>query len=127
MLVKYEGGLKFTAEARGHKIAVDQPEAAGGADQGMTPPELLAASLGSCIGVYIVEYCHRARINCEGMTIDVAWEKASDPARIGRMRAIVDIPEGIPETRRSAVRRVAEKCLIHQTLHGRPDITIELV
>ena len=41
-------GVKFGIQARGHHVTCDQPVENGGADSGMTPPELLLASLGSC-------------------------------------------------------------------------------
>ena len=41
------GSVLFEIKARGHSIVSDQPEENGGFDEGMTPPELLLASLGS--------------------------------------------------------------------------------
>lgn len=126
MRICFEGGMRFTAETRGHQVTVDLPEAKGGTDQGMTPPELLAASLGTCIGVYVASYCESVGIDITGMTIDVASEMAQAPARIGQFHAAVTIPGGIPEDRMKAVHRVAENCLIHQTLCNEPEMTIEI-
>lgn len=50
LTAEYLGGSKFAAEARGHRIICDQPVENGGADAGMTPPELLLASLATCAG-----------------------------------------------------------------------------
>jgi len=36
-------GVRFTVEAREHTLVCDQPQDNGGADQGMTPPELMLA------------------------------------------------------------------------------------
>jgi uncharacterized OsmC-like protein len=54
--VHYVAGVRFEAEARGHKILCDQPADNGGSDAGMTPPEFLLASLGACAGYYAVQY-----------------------------------------------------------------------
>ena len=40
--------VKFAIHSRSHSILCDQPAENGGEDSGMTPPELLLASLGSC-------------------------------------------------------------------------------
>ena len=126
MKVSYEGGTKFTAETRGHKIAVDLPPEKGGTDTAMTPPELLAASLGTCIGVYVTGYCKQAGIDCEGLTVEVASEIVQDPMRVSRLHAKVRVPKGIPESRRQAVKKVASSCLIHATLCSLPELLIEL-
>jgi len=47
VLVEHLGGVQFAITARHHRIACDQPEENGGFDEGMTPPELLLAFLGS--------------------------------------------------------------------------------
>jgi len=125
--VEYKGGLQFTVSMRGHEIAVDLPPAKGGTDTGMTPPELLVASFGACIGVYVTEYLRKISLNPEGMSIEVDFKFADDPLRIGELHAKVILPAGIPEERRTAVHRVAEKCLIHQTLCFTPAVTIDIV
>lgn len=124
--VEYQGDLRFTAETRGHEILVDQPKEKGGTDRGMTPPELLVSSFGTCIGVYVVQYLKQIGVDPSGMTVKVRYETVTEPLRIGRIRARVEVPAGIPESRRAAVHKVAEHCLIHQTLCAEPEIVIEI-
>jgi len=124
--VKYLGDEKFSAETRGHTVMTDQPIEKGGSDTGMTPPELLASSLGTCIGVYVAPYLKQIGVDPTGTTVEVEYETANEPRRIGKFRAKVSVPAGIPENRRAAVHRVAEHCLIHQTLSMQPEIVIEI-
>lgn len=126
MKISYEGKRQFTASERGHSITVDLPEAKGGEDTGLTPPELLSASLGTCIGVYVTSYCESVGVDCTGMTIEVKQDMAENPNRIGRLHAKVHIPGGVPENRMAAVKKVAGHCLIHQTLCSLPELTIEI-
>ena len=56
LIVNHLGNVKFEAVARGHRVMCDQPPEMKGGDQGMTPPELLLASLGTCAGYYAAEY-----------------------------------------------------------------------
>ena len=56
VLVEHLGEVQFEATARGHKVFCDQPVENGGFDEGMTPPEFLLASLGTCAGYYAVQY-----------------------------------------------------------------------
>jgi hypothetical protein len=48
VVIEHLGAVQFEIKARGHAIVTDQPRENGGFDEGMTPPELLLASLGSC-------------------------------------------------------------------------------
>ena len=50
--VEHLGSLQFQMKTRGHCIVSDQPVEQGGYDEGMTPPELFLASIGSCAGYY---------------------------------------------------------------------------
>ena len=43
----------------------DQPAESNGYDEGMTPPELMLASLGSCAAYYAVDYLKRNQ-RCSG-------------------------------------------------------------
>ena len=60
--VEHIGAVQFEIRARGHVIASDQPVETGGYDEGLTPPELLLASLGSCAGYYAAQYLPRQEI-----------------------------------------------------------------
>jgi putative redox protein len=126
MIVSYKGGTLFEASERGHEITVDLPADKGGTDRGMMPPELLLASLGTCIGIYVTGYCKQVGIDCDGLTVELSQERLENPLRIGAMHATVHIPGGIPEDRRHAMQKVAESCMVHQTLCNQPELTIQL-
>lgn len=71
---------KFAIESdiRGHTIVIDQPAAAGGADAGATPLELLFASLAGCIGTIGRIVAMQQRIELRGMDIRVEGELDTD-------------------------------------------------
>jgi len=73
------GDVKFEAVARGHRVVSDQPAANGGADAGMTPPEFLLISLGTCAGFYAAQYLKTRSLPTEGLRIKVTAEKARQP------------------------------------------------
>ena len=92
----------------------------------MTPPELLASSLGTCIGVYVTQYLKQIGIDPAGITVDVHFETVAEPLRIGKLHATVKVPTGIREERRAPVHKVAEHCLIHQTFCAGPEMVMEI-
>ena len=123
--VRYLANVGFEAEARGHKLVCDQPLDNGGNDAGMTPPELLLASLGTCAGFYAAQYLRTRSLPTTGLAVKVDAEKAKNPARLGTFQIAVSLPD-LEERHRDGVMRAVKSCLIHNTLLDAPQIQIEL-
>lgn len=126
MKIEHEEGARFRASCRGHSVIIDQPEENAGSDAGMTPPELFAASLASCIGFYVARYCEQAKIPTDGLEVDCDWQVGEQqPHRIEKINVGVHLP-AMPENRRKAVERVAASCLIHATLQHSPELDVRI-
>ena len=124
--IKYTDGVRFRAESRGHQLFTDQPVEDGGSDGGMTPPELMLAALGACVGHYAVLYLKFHNLPGEGLTVRVAAEKDKHPARISEFRVFLEHPAAAEEKHREGLRRAAQKCLIHATLLNEPSVHFEV-
>lgn len=121
--VRYIGGVRFEADARGHRAICDQPIGNGGQDTGMTPPEFLLASLATCAGYYAAEYLKTRGLASHGLSVRVEAEKASNPARLASFHIEVTV-SALAEIHREGVLKAVKKCLIHNTLLNSPDISI---
>jgi putative redox protein len=119
--VDYLDQVRFAAETRGHRVICDQPPDNGGADTGMTPPEFLLASLGTCAGFYAVQYLKTRNQPAEGLKVSVVAEKAKAPARLGSFRIEVVVPNLDP-AHEAGVLRAVKACLVHNTLVNAPAI-----
>jgi uncharacterized OsmC-like protein len=119
-------GVKFSVQARSHTILCDQPVSNNGEDSGMTPPELMLASLGSCAAYYAVEYLKTRGLSESGVEVSVTAEKLKQPARLGNFAILVTSPVPLTEEQRQALLRSVHHCLIHNTLLTPPEIHIEL-
>lgn len=119
--VKHLGDVKFEAAARGHRVICDQPPTNGGADSGMTPPEFLLVSLGTCAGFYAAQYLKTRGLPATGLEIKVSAEKAMHPARLGPFRIEVIVP-GLDPHHEAGVQRSVKACLVHNTLLSAPAI-----
>ena len=93
VIVHHLGDVKFEAIARGHRLRCDQPEDNHGADTGMTPPEFMLASLGTCAAYYAAEYLRTRGLSTEGLTVRVAASKGTGPARLASFRIEVTVPD----------------------------------
>jgi putative redox protein len=119
--VQYDGGVRFTADARGHRVVCDQPISNAGTDTGMTPPEFLLASLGTCAGYYAAQYLKTRNLETQGLEIKVSAEKELKPARLATFRIEVTVP-GLPPEHEAGMRRAVDACLIKNTLAQPPAI-----
>ena len=126
MIVEYAGGMRFVARHRGLEAVSDQPEDGGGGNAAMTPTELFVASLGMCVAVYVVGYAKRHGIPVEGLTVEMDYQIAEAPRRVGRMAVKVKLPHPIGEDQRTVLQRVADQCLVHNTLTHPPEVAISL-
>jgi uncharacterized OsmC-like protein len=124
--VKLKGDVKFEVAARGHSLICDQPAENGGKDEGMTPPELLLASLGTCAAFYASAYLRKKGLPREGVEVHVTAGKAGPPARLDDFKIEVKIPLALSEEQRAGVEVAVHHCLIHNTLLHTPSIQIEL-
>jgi putative redox protein len=126
VLVEHLGAVQFEIKARGNSIVSDQPEENGGFDEGMTPPELLLASLGSCAAFYAVDYFKRQKLAVEGTKVRVTAEKAKNPARLSHFRIEVEVPVALSAEQVKGVDEAVHRCLIHNTLLQPPVIDLEI-
>jgi uncharacterized OsmC-like protein len=121
VLIQHRGDVKFEASTRGHRVICDQPAGNGGSDSGMTPPEYMLVSLGTCAGFYAAQYLKVRSLGYQGLEVKVSAEKTTQPARLGQFRIEVIVP-GLDAQHRSGVLRAVKACLIHNTLIHAPAI-----
>ncbi len=124
--VTHLGAVQFEIKAREHSIVCDQPEENGGFNEGMTPPELMLASLGSCAGFYAVDYLKRQKLAVDGLKVQVAATKAKNPARLDSFKIELDLPAGLSEEHVKGIEGAVHHCLIHNTLLNPPLIALEI-
>jgi putative redox protein len=126
VIVEHLGAVQFEIRARQHSIPCDQPPENGGYDEGMTPPELLLASLGSCAGFYAAQYLRKHKLASEGTRVHITAEKLKNPARIDNFRIEVETTIPLTDQHRAGVEASVHSCLIHNTLLHPPQIVIEI-
>jgi uncharacterized OsmC-like protein len=124
--VKLLDDVKFQIGARNHTVVSDQPSENGGHDEGMTPPELFLAALGSCAAFYASAYLCKKGLSREGVEVRVTAGKAGPPARLDNFKIDVQIPLALSEADRTGIDQAIHHCVIHSTLLHPPTILIEL-
>jgi putative redox protein len=116
------GGSQFSVKSKDYSFVIDT------LGQGVTPPDTLLASLGSCIGVYLKKYLDSGKIKCESFSISVEAEfRKEAPVGFDKIKVSVDMrAAGLEERRKQAIMDFIRNCPVHNTLELKPDIQIEI-
>jgi uncharacterized OsmC-like protein len=93
------------------------------AEQSYSPFHMLAGGLAYCTFSVMYAWAEHAKLDATDLTIDVSWEFAEDPHRVGKFDLRFRWPS-LPEKRLDAACRVAELCAVHATLTHAPTIRI---
>jgi putative redox protein len=124
MVITHEGGVKFVAQIRQHRLVVDQPPRGGGDDSAPMPLELLGAALGTCVALYVQQFCHARGLKYEGLRVEVDPQGAQ--GRIGKFDVRVILPEPLPPQYEQMLERVARSCPAHNTLVHGAEVAVEI-
>ena len=125
--VEHLGSVQFEIKTRGHTIVSDQPVESGGFDEGMTPPELLLASLGSCAAYYAAQYLTKHKLASEGTRVRVTCDKVKDPVpRLNNFVIEVNALTVLSQEHRKGLLEAVEHCLVHNTLLNPPRIALKV-
>jgi putative redox protein len=126
IVVTHEGGLRFAALVRSHRVFVDQPINAGGGDAAPAPIELLGASLGTCVALYVEQFCYTRHLPTAGMRVEVETVGATNPNRIGHFVVRVVLPTELTPHYAEMIERVARSCPAHNTLASGAEVAVTI-
>jgi len=122
--VYWKEGMHFCTRVQSGQLMCDESSEIGAAYP--SSPELLMASLGSCLASVLILYGRHHDYDLDGLQVDLDWEMAENPHRIGAISVRVHLPETIPAEQRPIFARLAHTCLIHNTLTHPPEIEMSL-
>jgi putative redox protein len=124
--ISRNSGSGFGIRVRGHQLTSDMSARDGGQDQGPSPTELLAGSLGACIAMIVQGYCTAHGYGGD-VGVSLTMELADKPKRVSRFVVDLELPPGVPEEKKEAIKRVAQHCPVHETLKSPPEVDIDIV
>ena len=137
VLVRETREGKFTNQvfAGRHVIHADEPLEAGGLDTGLSPYDLLCASLGACTAMTLRSYADLKGIALERVSVELKHEKihAADCAecetregKIDRIDRLITLEGDLVPQQRARLLEIADKCPVHRTLHSEVMIKTQL-
>jgi len=125
--IKHQKGLCFSVRVRGHQFLMDMPQASQGEDRGPSPADLLAASLGGCMGMHMALYCQTVGLPHEGMEMNLVYNLIEEDGRkrIHTVTLDVFLPQD-PGPRGAAILRAGQNCIVRNTLEKGPTVDMEI-
>jgi putative redox protein len=116
-------GYSHDVEVSGHRLVVDEPEEAGGANQGPSPTRTVAAALAACTAITVEMYADRKGWDVGELEVEVEMEygEASVPRSFV---VIVRLPRGLNQEQVDRLEVISGKCPVHRLLNHEREVTI---
>lgn len=128
--ITFEGNKKIAARyPDGLTLLTDQPVDAGGDGDAPSPFACFLGSIGTCAGIYVLEFCNARGIATEGISLSqsVGFETdAQGKRRLSEVRLTINLPSEFPEKYRNAVAKAAELCAVKKAIMHSPAFNIDL-
>ena len=124
MEIVFAGGKKVEALYKGFKIKTDQSTRHGGEALAPAPFDLFLASLGTCSGIYVLNFCQERDIPAEQIKLFLKTEKSAETKKISRIIIEIKLPADFPEKYKKAVIKAAGLCTVKKALQNPPDFEI---
>jgi putative redox protein len=99
--------------ATGHVLLADEPEEAGGSDEGPSPGQFLQLSLASCTAITLRMYANRKQINLRQVRVEVDATRDTNKTIFQRH---IYLEGDLSDEQRARLLEIANACPVHRTL-----------
>ncbi len=119
---KHLGGLRteITHLQSGNTVITDAPTDNNGKGEYISPTDMVAGALGSCMLTLMEMAAARLDVDMTGTTLGITKIMAADPRRIAEIVIDVHFPFYADDKTRTILQRAAETCPVAKSLH--PDL-----
>jgi putative redox protein len=117
--IVYAGGLRCRAAhgPSGAALASDAPLDNQGRGESVSPTDLVATALGTCMATTMGIVAQRHGWDLTGMEIEVVKKMVADPIRrIGELAVTIRVPKDFGARERAVLERTARTCPVEKSL-----------
>ncbi|WP_243320302.1 OsmC family protein [Geothrix sp. SG200] len=125
MVIDFPGGARVDAHFGPYTVKTDQPVQGGGEGSAPSPFALFQASLATCAGIYVLNFCRQRELPTEG--IRLVQRTVPDPATgmVGRVELEILVPPTFPEKYHDALVRTASQCTVKKHIEHPPAFIVK--
>jgi putative redox protein len=121
MEISFPGGLRVDAQLGDITIPTDQPAAAGGGGSAPSPFLLFLGSIGTCAGIYVLQFCRQRGIPTDDVKIIQHHEARPFSNMIGKVTLEIVVPDSFPKRYLKTLEKVAAQCAVKKHLENPPE------
>ena len=119
MMIDFPGGSRVDAHFGPFTVATDQPPSSAAP----SPFALFLASIGTCAGIYVLEFCQQRALPSEGIRIvERVHSKAN--GMVEKIDLEIQVPSSFPEKYRDSLIRSADLCKVKKHLENPPSFEV---
>jgi putative redox protein len=127
MTITFPGGVRVDAGAGPYTIRTDQPPQGGGEGSAPAPFTLFLASIGTCAGIYVLNFCQHRGIPTDGIRLVQRTERNPASGLVGKVSLDIEVPADFPAKYRDALVRAADQCAVKKHLEHPPAFDVRTV
>ena len=120
MEISFPGGKKVNAQFKGFTIKTDQSQKDGGDATAPTPTFLFLASLGTCAGIYALNFCEKRGIDTAKLKLVLDFESDQKTHMVKKVVMKLTLPPAFPEKYIPAIIKAMDLCYVKKHLHEPP-------
>lgn len=118
MEIVFPGGLRVDAIMGDMVVETNQDGSAP------APFGLFLASIGTCAGIYVLNFCKQRGLPTENIRIFQRMHASPLTRMVERIELDIQLPAGFPEKYRDAVIRAADQCAVKKHLASPPQFDV---
>lgn len=127
LTVSFPGKKKVDASYKGFTIKTDQPQPKGGDGSAPSPFDLFLASIGTCSGVYVLDFCANRGISLENVRVVQTMKRDPESGMIVAVTLRIELPKDFPDKYKDSLVRAVDLCTVKKHIMNPPQFTIETV
>jgi uncharacterized OsmC-like protein len=133
-------GFRTQITAGRHQLIADEPEGAGGTDEGPSPYELLLAALGACVAMTLKMYVERKKLPITDVEVLLSFDRIhiddcescvkderSNDQEVQHISRLIYVTGDVTEEQKERLLYIAGRCPVHVTLHSDPHVEDVLI
>ncbi len=114
---------KVEAHHKGFVIKTDQSLKAGGDNEYPAPFDLFLASIGTCAGFYVKDFCNLRKIDVSDIKLELKTHR-NESGMINKVDIDIFLPTDFPAKYKEAVVKAANQCSVKKHIFEPPEFSI---
>lgn len=124
MTVSFHGGKRINVDFDGFTVQTDYAKSDGGEESAPTAYSLFLASIGTCAGAYVLDFCHSRKIDTKAMKIHLRCRRSNKTRLAEQIDLQIELPPDFPEKYKAAVIKAADLCTVKRNILTPPQFNI---